>query len=82
MKKDDVVFAEDTGIKVTLIYFVDSEMGHITIGSFEKKKGANKSGDIDIKLSASVLDKHIAQYLLVIHPFSGCDTTHQLHTIR
>ena len=57
-------------------------MGHITIGSFENKKGANKSGDIDIKLSASVLDKHIAQYLLVIHPFPGCDTTHQLHTIR
>ena len=49
-EKDDVVFAEDTVIKVTLIYFVNSEMGHITIGSFENKKGANKSGDTDIKL--------------------------------
>ena len=53
----------------------------MTISSFGNKKTANKSGDIDINLSAVGLEKHIAQYLLVIHAFSGCDISHHLHTI-
>ena len=75
MKKDVVVFAEDTDIKVMLQHSVNSEMWQITISSFGNKKAANKSSDIDIKLSASVLNKHIAQYFLTIHAFSRCDTT-------
>ena len=75
VKKDVVVFAEDTDIKVMFLHSVNSEMWQITIRSLGNKKAANKSSNIDIKLSASVLNKHIAQYLLVIHAFSGCDTT-------
>ena len=64
--KDVVVLAEDADIKVMLLYFVNSKMTQIIISSY---------------LSSTVLDKHIAQYLLVIHVLSECDSTSAIYDL-
>ena len=68
----DVVFGEDTDIKVMLLHSVNSEMWQITISPFGTKKQRINPA---ILISNCQHQKRIAQYLLVIHAFSGCDTT-------
>lgn len=69
------VFSNDTDVNVMLLHFWNPGLGEIVMRSDFKKNQVKQLKQMNIKSSVAQFSKCVVSNLLVIHAFSGCDTT-------
>ena len=69
------VIAADNDALMTSLYFWNNEMANILMLSDSAQSKEKSLKVYDIKDIAEKLNQKTLKYLLVIHAFTGCDTT-------
>ena len=73
------VIAADTDVLIMLLYFRNNEMTNILMLSDSAQRKEKSLKVYNIKEIAEKLNHQILKYLLVIHAFTGCDTTSSIY---
>ena len=73
------VIAADIDVLIMLLYFWNNEMANILMLSDSAQRKEKSLKVYNIKEIAEKLNHEILKYLLVIHPFTGCDTTSSIY---